>query len=316
MNRRNLLKGLGVLPFASALSCHRPGKWFPPPTPSQVYTLQVLIEGAFALVLQRHSRTILAFVPEPPPNEPDLAHHLYFNDPKRAREPGRYHFKLASTGLKPNAGEYPDPYIDSGFSEFTGATENWILPPSLVVLELPYPQSITFSGRPLRSTFKKEAQPRHGFTGFMPTNRILEYFVDDPALVKITCPELKGRCESSPHCPPGMLRYFFGVDPVMDSQNHAVKFFNFTLKTAFPDLREDFELTDIERKHSGHGHGPSDGMTAPRKDDQQPAGRPPGLMPAVYNETTQGARLVTVASTVDCQSGNMTVHTNTPPSGS
>ncbi|MBZ5523445.1 MAG: hypothetical protein LAP21_14515 [Acidobacteriia bacterium] len=311
MNRRDLLKGLGALPFASALGCHRPVTWSPPPTPSKVYSLQILIEGAFALVLQYHSNTLLAFVPEPPPDRRELAHDLYFNDPKHPREPGRYHFKLAADGLRPNSREYPDPYVDAGFKDFYDTLENWHLPASLVVLELPFPQSITFSGRPLKSTIKNHAGESR--TGFMPTNRILEYFVEDPALVKMSCPELKGRCEPSPHCPPGMLRYFFGVNPVMDSPGHAVNFFNFTMRTAFRELADQYQMIEIERKHSDHGSGPSHDKTAPGDSNDQSNDKPPRMTPAVYDETMQRARLVTVASTVDCQSGGITVNTHTAP---
>ena len=116
-----------------------------------------------------------------------------------------------------------------------------------MVLDLPFPRSINFSGRPLKVIFGEKAL-KH--TGLMPTNFILEYRVDDASKVRLKCDSSEMHCAPSPHCPPGVLRYYFGVGPETKDpkalQMHAVKFFNFLLATVFPNLAQRYELKEIE----------------------------------------------------------------------
>src|SRR5947209_9840596 len=316
MNRRDLLKALGVMPLASALGgCgHAYSKPVPDKEP-RIHSLQILLEGPFAVVLQKQSQRLTAFVPLPDPKRTDLAHDFYFNDPHNGKKPGArskgYSFKLSDEGTH----RYPTPdiYINPDFNDFRADTENWRLPPSLVVLDLPFPRSINFSGRPLKVIFGEKAL-KH--TGLMPTNFILEYRVDDASKVRLKCDSSEMHCTPSPHCPPGVLRYYFGVGPETKDpkalQMHAVKFFNFLLATAFPDLARRYELKEIE--HSDYEMpGAGGGRTYPSS--LEPTHDRLLLLPAVLRGDSPAPRLLPVASLVDCQSGGIIVSSNNGPNG-
>jgi hypothetical protein len=322
MNRRDMLKALSALPVVSALEGCMRGHSIPPPPPStetKIHTLQILLEGAFAVVLQRQSNRLTAFVPLSDPSRKDLVHHFCFNDPGKPKEPGDkrrgFRFELSGDGLHNyySQDSHINPYINPGFSDFSAETEKWIVPPSLVVLDLPFPRSINFSGRPLNVKFGKNALKP---TGMMPTNYVLEYRVDEEEKVKLKCNQADMDCSPSPHCPPGVRRYFFGVGPTMydpkGRQQHAVDFFNFILQKAFPELREKYELVSIE---------PSDYEEQNGNVNRRPANfnlaedSSPALVPAVLNSDGLKARLLPVASLVDCQVGGIIVNTRTAPNG-
>jgi hypothetical protein len=107
MKRRDVLKALGVLPIAGAFGGCRDGQsetTASPKSGSRVHTLQVLLEGAFAVVLRRDIHRLTAFVPKPDPKAKDLAHYFYFNDPENRKDPAQgdpkgYHFELGEEGL-------------------------------------------------------------------------------------------------------------------------------------------------------------------------------------------------------------------------
>src|SRR6266852_2987121 len=116
MNRRNVLKALGALPIATAWAgCNDDGKPAPPtttpaasapPTYAPVRTLQILLEGPFAVVLNRRSRRLIAFIPRPEADKAALlGHEFYFNDPTTRQDlgtpqkPNDYHFALPQSGL-------------------------------------------------------------------------------------------------------------------------------------------------------------------------------------------------------------------------
>jgi hypothetical protein len=310
MNRRDVLKALAAMPLISALGCksedHQPPA-VAPPSGARVRTVQVLFEGAFALVLQKNNpNQLTAFIPKADAGH-DLDHDFFFNDPVKAKaptvkDPAGYNFKLSASGLR----NYQESYVNPGFHDFLAETEKWILPARVATITLPFPNSINFAGRPLHVTFSS------GKKGVMPTNHILEYYVDDPDKVKMSCSELGGGCEASPHCPPGVLRFFFGAAPQMKDEaaqrKHAVDFFNFTLRKAFPDLVEKYSIIEIE---------PSEERTP-----QQPANARPSSMPqisadlfksAVMRPDQTKARLLPVSETVDCQVGGILVRTSKPP---
>ncbi len=323
MNRRDVLKALGALPIASAWAgCrHDEPEPAPKPTPEssgQVHTLQILLEGTFAVVLQRTTQRLIAFVPRPDPARADLAHHFCYNDPRKREDlgtnqkPKSYEFHLPQDGLR----RYPDSrlFVNSDFNDFRAETKVWNHPPSLVSLDLPFPRSINFSGRPLHVTFAKNALKHEGK---MPTNAIIEYVVDDAAKVGMKCEQMGGRAPSSPNCPPGIMRYYFGVGPDMSDpdgqRKHAVAFFNFMLATSFPLLREKYALADIEPADYPHPQDDYNKATSPTAYDETEAA--PALAPAVLQSSSQKPRLRRVASLVDCQSGPMTADTNSPASG-
>jgi hypothetical protein len=301
MRRREILKALATVPVASALgNClqYRPS---PTPTPSKekgTHTVQILLEGAFAVVLQKAKpNRLLAFVPRS--EEEGLDHDFYFNDPaspqeaaRAARkEPAGMHFQLSEAGLR----NYPETYVNPGFADFEAYTQKWRLPDRVVTLELPFPDSINFSGRPLRVEFAS------GRPGHMPTNYILEYYVEDAEKVKVTCSQLGEKCPPSPNCPPGLLRYFFGVSPTKgENEKHAVEFFNSTLRRCFPDLCEHL-LAYIEPSEKSRGR--TSGVPYPK------------VRPSILTSDSPSAHLLGVSAVLDCQSIGPVVHTNTSATG-
>jgi hypothetical protein len=300
MNRRELLKAMAVVPVASALgSCHEDVN--PSPEPQRgvkIHTLQVLLEGPFAVVLLRNKpNRLIAFVPRPPQEQRTLTHDFFFNDPSAPRPATKkqegYAFQLGNDGLR----TYSEVYLNPGFADFQAETQKWRLPESLVKLELPFPDSINFSGRPLRVKFAS------GKSGLMPTNYILEYYVTEAEKLNLMCPQIGGKCPSSPNCPPGIARYFFGVSPQIkdDPEKHALEFFNFMLHVSFPELEDRFRLTYIE---------PSE--------QQRRSSLPLGiqrLVPAVMKSTALEPRLLPVAAVLDCQIGGILVTTNSGAGG-
>ncbi len=320
MKRRDLLKALGVLPVAGAV-----GSWANvqsesmqhPKVTGKVHTLQILLEGAFAVVLQRDIQRITAFVPKADSKDAELAHYFYFNDPENRKDPGRqypngYHFELGQEGLRNYPKTDPDPYINPGFNDFLAETQRWKIPESLVTIKLPFPRSINFTGRPLHVEFVPKALKR---MGMMPTNHILEYGVENGEAIHMGCDDPEHHCAPSPFCPPGVMRFYFGVRPVMnepdDRQKHAVKFFNFLLERSFPELRPKYGLQSIERADDDDHDRRHDYKTRPTHALQEDS---KGLaVPAVLTAHDPKPQLLRVASMVDCQSGGILVNTRTPP---
>jgi hypothetical protein len=310
MNRRDVIKALGALPLASAWAgCRHDEPEVAPASAGTVpvRTLQILLEGAFAVVLQRTSRRLIAFVPRPDTANSNLAHEFYFNDPDpkhkkdlgTREKPISYEFQLQEDGLRRLTA--PKPYINPDFRDFRAETQVWNHPPSLVSLDLPFPGSIHFSGTPLLVQFAPKALKP---TGMMPTNYIIEYYVEDAAKVGMACRQLGGRPLPSPNCPPGIIRYYFGVGPKQTDEEsrhkHAPAFFNFMLATCFPQLRDKYALADP--------YSPRPGYTRPSAFDGSQAA--PVLAPAVLQSTGQRPRLLPVASLVDCEIGGMLVETD------
>jgi hypothetical protein len=318
MNRRDLLKALGALPVAGTLEACMHGHSNPTPS-TKINSLQILLEGPFAVVLQKQSQRLTAFVPLPDPARKELEHSFVFNDPASYKRPDEkskgYRFELSGEGLHRYPNQNEESYVNPGFSDFSAETQRWTIPPSLVVLDLPIPRSINFSGRPLSVRFGKKALKP---AGLMPTNFILEYRVDDEEKVRLKCNQSAMDCEPSPHCPPGVRRFFFGVSPISHDpkirQQHAVDFFNFLLEKAFPDLQQKYELVYIEPSDYEEPGGGGAGSTRPA--NFRPAVEAsPRVISAVMGPALPPARLLPVASLVDCQLGGFFVKTNTPPNG-
>jgi hypothetical protein len=312
MNRRDILKALAAMPVTSALGRRREENepTSPAPSATRVRTVQVLLEGAFAVVLHKNNpNRLTAFVPRAESGHDELVHDFFFNDPSKpkpavTKDPAGYHFELSTTGLR----TYPETYINPGFSDFLADTEKWTLPARVATIILPFPNSINFGGRPLGVTFASHKR------GMMPTNHILEYYVDAPEKVKMSCTALGGQCEPSPHCPPEVLRFFFGVTPQMKDEDgqrkHAVDFFNFMLRKCFPELVGRYSVAEIDPSEERKSQTP--GKARPTSSLQA---RSDLYMPAVIGVGEQRARLVPVSETVDCQTGGIIVRTNTGPQG-
>ncbi|HEX3155272.1 MAG TPA: hypothetical protein VHV32_11635 [Candidatus Angelobacter sp.] len=325
MNRRDLLKALGFLPMVGVLQgCTRRDSddTRPPSKEPKIHTLQILLEGAFAVVLQKQSQRLTAFVPLPDPGRKDLEHYFCFNDPeapkKLSEKTKEFRFELPGEGLHTYYGQDGqqkdiEPYLNPGFDDFNAEVDKWFLPPSLVILDLPFPRSLNFSGRPLNVKFGKKALKPFGK---MPTNYILEYRVDDEQKVQLKCNQDKMQCSPSPHCPPGVLRYFFGVGPINHDpkkrEEHAVDFFNLViLKKAFPQLQDKYEIASIEASDFEEP-GVNSGLRPVAfnaNEETSPATRPAVLSPG------NAARLLPVASLVDCQIGGILVRTSTSQTG-
>lgn len=303
MNRREILKAMAMAPFAKAFGNGlepRTSSALEPSSSTRVHTVQVLFEGAFALVLRKDNpNRLIAFVPRLDHENPILAHDFFFNDPDAARPAVKgtegYHFQLTNEGLR----TYTEPYINPDFKDFEATTEKWRLGERLVTVELPFPNSINFSGRPLNVEFKS------GRRGKMPTNHVLEYYVDEPEKVRLMCSQLEGKCSPSPNCPPGIIRFFFGVSPKSkdDEREHVVKFFNLMLRANFPELEKRFELSHIDPSEENKNKQPGYGA------------KPPRVSPAVYDSATPAVRLLKTAAVLDCQSAGLLVHTSSGPNG-
>jgi hypothetical protein len=279
-----MLRGLGALPMAAALQSYgRMSREISSESHAKTQTVQVLLEGAFTLVLERNPNRITAFVPK----HPKIGHHVYFNDPEMALKEGSHRFTLSQEGLE----HYAEPYINPGFKDFVAHTDVWKRGAELITIELPFPNSINFSGRPLKVRFKADKRE-----GLMPTSHILEYYTKNFSHPKLSCPELGRECEPSPNCPPGVARYYFGVAPLEGHPDpeHAKEFFNFILEQ-FPKLVKRLSLSYIEpgprSRHDDDKRG-----SVIREDTTQAS-----MRPAVYDSNAKAPRLLQVAELVDCQ---------------
>lgn len=303
MNRRNLLQSLAAMSAIALFEgCRKSVRVNP--NPFDMYpTLQVLIEGPFALVLK--GGRLLAFVPRHPKHQ----HQLFFNDPLNPQKQSDrgYAFELQGNGLTP----YDKPYINCDFKDFEASTSEVNLPNTLVKLDLPVPKAIHFSGPPLRVEFanKNESCGPRTTPSFMPTNYILEYQIEREEAVNLKCGELKGGCQFSPHSRTNTRTLFFGVAPVYTPQQkcdpvfrmqHAIEVFNFMLKSSFPRLEDCYKLAKVELASR-----PCD--VTPKMSDAAWSGQAKAV-PAVLRDTLPGLRLREVAGTVDCQIGGIIVH--------
>src|SRR6476659_1577550 len=137
MHRRDMLKALAAIPIASTLlSCENKED-----EKSHTDTLEIHLDGAFALVIQENkNNSLLAFSPRPKSGEEQ--HQLYLNGSRKPEDLEKaHHFKLLLQGLANS----PKPEINPGLNDFFFKTEKWRVGDSLVTIELPAPKRITFS---------------------------------------------------------------------------------------------------------------------------------------------------------------------------
>lgn len=282
MNRRNLLKAFAAVPVVSALGvCKDKDDDDKSRRGPATHQLQILLDGAFAVVIQHAKpQSILAFSPRDK-NEP---HQFYLNDPDYAQASDKnFNFELLREGLKHNERTV----IAPGFTDFHASVKHWKLTENFVAIKLPIPSRISFAGHRERAVFKTNK------TGWMPTNHILEYDVTDPEKIKMACKELEKGCAPSLDSPQGLTRFFFEVGPPRGTpHNHAVNFFNDMLNASFPELVANYSLADILDKR-----------------DERPA-TTARLVSADLRSDTPPAHLLNVSYTLDCKLGGLLVDTS------
>jgi hypothetical protein len=280
MNRRNLLKAIAAVPVIGVLSsCKDKDDEDKSPRGPAAHQLQILLDGAFAVVIQ-HGKpdSILAFSPRDE-KEP---HQFYLNDPDYAQAADKnYNFELLPEGFKHN--ERTE--ISPGFADFHASVKSWKLTENFVTIKLPIPSRISFAGHRERVLFKTNK------TGWMPINHILEYDVSDPEKIKMVCKELEKACSPSPDSPKGLTRFFFEVGPPQGTDHsHAVNFFNDMLNASFPELVANYSLADILDKRN-----------------ERPA-TTARLVSTEMRLDTPPARLLNVSYTLDCKLGGILVN--------
>jgi hypothetical protein len=285
MNRRTLLKGFAAVPLATTLGFgNDKGADDTRHSGLTSHKLQILLDGAFAVVIQRGNlNSILAFSPRDK-SEP---HKFYFNDPSYAQASEKnFNFELQAEGLR----HTERTEISPGFEDFQATVRRWKLTENFVAIKLPLPARIAFSGHREQVVFKTKK------TGWMPTNHILEYDVTDPAKVKIVCKELDKACAPSPDSPRGLTRFFFEVGPPRGTpQGHAVKFFNDMLEASFPELVAAYSLSEILDRR-----------------DENPS-RTARLVSADMRSTMPPAHLLKASYTLDCKLGGILATTTVAP---
>jgi hypothetical protein len=280
MNRRDLLHWLLALPLVPVLPGPKPQAedrdHHPRPVPGR---LRVVVDGAFAIVVQADSRSrVRVFTPR----EPAGRHELYFLDqPKQRRSTGAleprskdrsYHFELLPSGIKSSS----KPEIDAGLADFNVSTDQWCQEDYFVTIDLPCPRRITFMPPERQVTFKNG-----GRKGCVPYNHILDYEVTDLGKVKMAwqdvkefhpvpgidlmerykagCKELGESERYRPPCAdekvyksmfgePNEAFFFFGVGlPGGDrDEEHPIRFFNESLLASFPRLKEKLAIASID----------------------------------------------------------------------
>jgi hypothetical protein len=284
MNRRTLLKAFAAVPLVNTLGFGKDKDDDDKPRRGPTsHKLQILLDGAFAVVIQSGKvNSILAFSPRDK-SEP---HKFYFNDPDYAQAPEKnYNFEILQEGLQHS--ERTE--ISPGFVDFNATVKHWKLTENFVAIKLPLPARISFAGHREQVVFKTNKN------GWMPTNHILEYDVTDPARLKAVCKELDKACTPSPDSPKGLTRYFFEVGPPRGTpQTHAVKFFNDMLDASFPELVANYSLSEIKDK---------------RDENPSTSAR---LVSATLEPNTPPAHRLNASYTLDCKLGGILVHVVSP----
>lgn len=280
MERRDVLKALAALPFAFAV-----GKSHGETERRRHFgTVEVHLEGAFALVVQENKgNSVLAFSPRPPKNSEQ--HEFYFNNSKLPESGKEIKFGLSLEKAK----RVIKPDINAGLKDFVFRTENWHVGDSIATLALPAPDRITFSGHRTRVEFQNDHR-----IAFMSPNHILEYDLREPVKPALQCTESNIKCEPSEDAYDKVTRYFFEVGPKHsltheEGQAHAAAFFNFMLEQSFPDLaKQDLLRVPGEKRESSM------------------------LMPAVFRSQAQDPLRRDVSFFVDCEHGGLLVLTKSP----
>lgn len=202
MDRRALLQGLLALPVVSALDRTRYAH-AQTQTPSSAVTLRIVLDGAFAIVLQADSRwriRVLTPIDTAGMHEfrvfgRDLAHTC--KDGEITSMPQRYNFTLLPEGLKPSSTR---PTIDNCLDDFNVTTDLWCQSHYFVTIDLPAPRNITFMPPMSRVIFKNRDDHSKYATneGCMPSNHVLEYDVTDATKLSMAWQQTKKDVEFHP----------------------------------------------------------------------------------------------------------------------
>jgi hypothetical protein len=328
MKRRDVLKTLLAAPLTGIISgCAKQLH----PHPLRFHVLKITLQGPFALV--RHigeQNRVTAYVPFDDA-DPAKRHHefrLQDLDKVESVESGhtRYRFELKTKGLK--APQRP-PYTDRCFADATVNIKGWRpnFDQYFVSIELPAPDLIAFTPPTTPVTFI------NGTRGNIPTNQVLEYFIDDLDDVRLHSPQLGAR-KPSPcsdiyqgyerHRPPYEARHnkmqpagkmsshqqesefcgygdvseFFlgvGVPPSTSTENKRTHALNFFNEHLLPSLYPGQPVPN-DKKLLSIG---DDSIQAPATNNSAPR-----LIGAVMRSSERGphAELEMISSIEDCQS--------------
>lgn len=201
MNRRKVLQGLATIPFMAAFAgCHRnsdrddtvkpdPGKSGDSYGASKIRTLQVILQGPFAVVVQKdRNYRIQAYVPY----DDGGKHEFRFPGPLAVQNKHKfYQFRLEEDSLELSG---RPPYIDRGFDGFNVQLPEWHSPSdSFVSLDLPAPDVIGYMPPALPVLFEPSAAFPQGQFTTLPLNHILEYRVKEGCKVHLRSRQL-GDC--------------------------------------------------------------------------------------------------------------------------
>src|SRR6478609_6859624 len=170
MNRRNLLKGLAVIPMARLAAAQTITACNDGSTCSYApKSLLVWLEGPFAVVLQRDrsGKTITGIVAFSPI---DTDHRITVNKSPLGKYPFQHHFKLNGPGLNSRTSAC----ISADFNDFcaqnlgmVGNVDN----ASFIRINLPCPKNI-FTNKLLKGTVGPSGTPRDVC---IPQDHVLEY---------------------------------------------------------------------------------------------------------------------------------------------
>ena len=293
MRRRELLKALAAVPFAAAISgCEEKGEKDKKQSGQNIRTVEIHLEGAFALVLQKNKgNSLLAFSPKPPSGmDPHEFHRNGYRTAEGGGNPLTFKFSLEGAGR-----EEKPPEINPGMNDFFFETERWRVGNSLVTIELPRPDKITFIGHRSQVAFQSDKERKV----WMPTNHVLKYELHSGG--NMACSNGTAKCDASPDFYPGVTRYFFEIGPTRtmnyaESHLHAIKFFNYILQQSFPDLAKRYSLFEPPAGYSA-------AYSAPR------------LVPAVFQYEVPAPQLRQASYITDCEFGGPSVGTHTAPTG-
>jgi hypothetical protein len=287
MRRRELLKALAAVPFAAAIGGCDNDKKDDKKEEKHTSIAEVHLDGAFALVLQKNKgNSLLAFSPKPPSGE---AQHQVFLNGYKLSESGANKLNFALVPERKES-ERHEPEINPGLNDFFFETERWRVGDSLITIELPPPDTITFIGHRSPVVFK---DGRHAW---MPTNRVLKYELHGDA-AKLECRDTSIKCTPSPDSYPGVTRHFFEIGPAAslnfaESHAHAIKLFNYILQQCFPDLFQKYSLLEPGER-------------------QAPVN--PRLAPTVFQYDVPMARLQEASYITDCEFSGPSVGTRSAP---
>jgi len=328
MDRRSLLQGLLALPVVGAVDgCgHQPDRDNFGSPQGRASTLKVVIDGAFAIVIQTNNRSrVRVFTPKDP------LHKFYFLDgseqieSKRALEPREakrpFNFELPTDGLKISSEETQ---IDPRLRSFYASTDSWCQVDYPMTIDLPRPKKIS-ALLPLVPVTFVQKRPE----ACMAVVRVLEYDVTDLSKVKIAwdggkdlhvtpsaalikryedaCREHEeGKTRASDpsqeyvtSCPARSKElasyfaksdavFFFGTGLAKQDPVHSVKFFNEQILPSFPGLQKQFELKEVRPGEACRHQATSSNMETPEVEKSEP-------------------QFMEVSYVVDCSLGGLTV---------